>query len=258
MTGIFDTHAHYDEACFAPRLGEVLDTQKKNGVSLILNCSSTVPSSERSVQLAQKYEMIYAAVGVLLGFDPLAAQRLPRDWMARLEELASRPKVVCIGEIGLDYFDGKTPKQLQWHCLEQQLELAARRNLPVELHSRMANEDMIAILKEHRPKGVLHRFAGGGDFAEQLMELGLSLGIGCEITYPGAQALCDVVAGMPQEFLLLETDSPFLPPARLAGTVSTSDQLEEVARQIAALRGVSAQQIADLTRENGKKMFAIA
>lgn len=259
MTGIFDTHAHYDEACYEKTgLDRVLQEQRENGVSLILNCSSTIPSSERSVQLAARYDMIYAAVGVLLGFDPLAAERLPEHWLARLEQLAAQPKVVCIGEIGLDYFDGKTPKSVQWSCFEKQLELAKRLNLPVELHSRMADADMLAILAEHRPAGVLHRFAGDLRFAERLMELGLSLGIGCELTYPGAEGLCRVAAQMPEQFLLLETDSPFLPPARLAGTVSTSAQLAEVAQQIAALRkDKTAQQVVDLARENGKKLFAI-
>lgn len=254
LTGIFDTHTHYDETCFAGKLDGVLQKQRENGVSLIINCGSNLPSSERSVNLAKKYSQIYAAVGVY----PLETSNLPEQWLSVIEKLCSEEKVVAVGEIGLDYFNPDSDKAAQKKAFRAQLELADRLGLPVEIHDRDADEDMLEIVKEYRPKGVIHRFFSKADYGREFLKLGLYLGVGCAITYPDAGHLVEIVKEMPLDRLLLETDCPFLAPAHMSEEIATSDMIAFAAEKIAEVRGdVTAQQVIDIARENGKMLFSI-
>lgn len=249
---IFETHAHYDELCYAPDLDKVLAQQREKGVENIINCGFDLDSSRRSAALAARYPFIYAAVGVF----PLSVQGLEPGWLEVLEALAAQPKVVAIGEIGLDYHEGRAQQAAQQAAFAQQIALAVRLGLPIQVHCRMAEADTMALLRTHRPQGLIHRFASDPASGKKFLDLGLYLGIGCNITYPAFAHVLDTVRAMPLDRLVLETDSPFLPPAWLAGQISTSAMIADVAVAIAAARGdVTPQQVLDRTAENAAALF---
>lgn len=252
---IFETHAHYDEACYAPYLDQLLKKQRELGVEYIVNSSSSIPSAHNAVRLSIKYDFIYATVGIY----PLEATGLPEGWLQEVEELAMRDKVVAIGEIGLDYHEKNIDKAIQRKVFCAQLELAKRLSLPVQIHNRNADEDTLAILREYRPKQIiLHRFSSPSPYDERFLELGCYLSFCCSITYPAWAFLLDTAKAMPLESLLLETDSPFLAPAHLANEISTSDMISFVAERIAQVRsGYSAQDILDATYNNAMRAFSI-
>ncbi len=250
---IFDTHAHYDDGCFADNLAEVLATQRQNSVEAVINCGYNVPSSKAGVALAKRYGFLSAAVGVF----PLEAAMVPPGWLGDIRALAGMPKVVAIGEIGLDYHAGTDTRALQVDVFTRQLELAAELSLPVQVHTRDADADTITLLEQHRPKGVIHRFASPPEAGKAYLALGLSLAIGPNITYPEFPHVRDTVRAMPLERLVLETDAPFLPPAGMEDVPATSDMLVHVAKTIAALRGggMTPQAVLDITCENAKRLF---
>ena len=252
---LFESHAHYDEGCYAPHLDRVLKEQGQKGVSHIINCGSDVASSRRSVELAARYDLIYAAVGVF----PLSAGDLQEGWLEEIRALSKAEKVVAIGEIGLDYHAGTKDRDRQVEVFEAQLKLAGERGLPIQIHDREADADTIALVEKHRPRGMVHRFASPPQAGRAFLELGMHLGIGPNITYPEFAHVLETVRTMPLELLVLETDSPFLPPARLAGQISTSDMMGEVAETIAKVRGdCTPQELLDLTCSNAKRLFGIA
>ncbi len=251
---IFDTHAHYDDEAYAGRLDEVFKAQKDNGVALIINCGSDEASSLRSIALAERYDFVYAAVGV----HPMEVEKLTDGWLARIEEMTRHPKVVAIGEIGLDYYydiDHDREKEV----FKAQLELANRLGMPVQIHDRDAHGDVLEIIGEYRPKGCIHRYSGSPEDARTITgKLGMSLGMGGALTYKNAKKEQQTVAETPLESLILETDCPFLAPAQFRGKVSYSDMISYVAEKIAELKGgVTPQQVLDLTLENGKRLFGI-
>ena len=252
---LFESHAHYDEGCYAPHLDRVLKEQGQKGVSHIINCGSDIASSRRSVELAAQYDLIYAAVGVF----PLSAGDLQEGWLEKIHALSMAEKVVAIGEIGLDYHAGTADRDRQVEVFEAQLKLAGERGLPIQIHDREADADTIALVEKHRPRGMVHRFASPPQAGRAFLELGMHLGIGPNITYPEFAHVLETVRTMPLELLVLETDSPFLPPARLAGQISTSDMMGEVAETIAKVRGdCTPQELLDLTCSNAKRLFGIA
>lgn len=256
LTGIFDTHAHYDDPVFAKDLSGVLRNQQAQGVSHIIASGSSVPTSENAVRIAQQYDFVYASAGVY----PLESYDLPADWLARIEALCAQPKVVAVGEIGLDYFEASADRQAQQRAFRSQLALAARLTLPVVIHDRDADADMLRIVRETRPKGEIHRFYSSPEYGRAFLAEGLSLAIGPALTYPDADHLRQTVREMPMERMLLETDAPFLLPAHLAqtGAPALSDMIVFVAQAVAEIRGdVSPQQVLDITRENAKRLFAI-
>lgn len=260
IRNITDVHTHYDESVFDADRDEVLRAQQAAGVCAIISSGSSVPSSERALALAHSYEFIHASVGVF----PLEAYTVPENWLAEIERMARDGRTVAVGEIGLDYHrdDGTLPTAEQRACQQKvftgQLELARRLSLPVIIHDREADQDVIALLKEHPVPGMIHRFFSAASYGFQLLDMGLSLGIGPAITYDNAGELIKVVKAMPMERLLLETDCPFLAPAAQAGQRATSDMIAVVCETVAEVRGgISAQQVADTARENARRMFSI-
>lgn len=252
LHNIFETHAHYDEACYAPALHDILLEQRRRGVQSIINCGSSLASSRRCVALAEHYELIYAAVGVF----PLEAEGLPKGWLEEIGSLAQQPKMVAIGEIGLDFHMGMGKRDIQSEVFVRQMELAKDMGLPIQVHTRDADADTIALLQAHRPRGLIHRFASSPKAGCAYLDLDMYLGIGCNITYPAFAHVLETVRSMPLERLVLETDSPFLPPAWMAGQISTSDMIVYVAEAVSEARGdVSPQEVLDITCENATKLF---
>lgn len=257
MRGIIDTHAHLDDPWFLPRIGKALGELREKGVAAVITSGSDVASSERSAALAERFEMVFASVGVY----PNEVNTAPADWLEAVRELAGREKVVAVGEIGLDYgFSPDFDKKRQRDFLCAQLALAAELGLPVVLHDREADEDLLAVLREYRPKGTIHRIASPPRYAEKFLELGLHLGIGPQITYESdGRNIREFVKEMPLRQLLLETDAPFLPPARLAGQKADPSMIAYAAEEVSRVRGdISAQEVVDIAAENSRRLFRFA
>ncbi|MEA4973864.1 MAG: TatD family hydrolase [Candidatus Metalachnospira sp.] len=255
LAGIFDTHAHMDDPCFSAQLDEVLSEQKRKGVVGIINSGSDLLSSARSCEMADKYDFVYASVGIY----PNETADLPNDYLKQLEYLCKNKKVVAVGEIGMDYgFEGHPNAKIQELRFREQLELAKSVNLPVVIHDRDADTDTLRIIKDYSIKGEIHRIFSPLKVALKFMEMGIYMGIGPQITYPDSECLIELVREMPLELLLLETDAPFLPPSHLIGESAKPDMISFVAEKISSLRGdVTAQEVLDIARENAKLLYNI-
>jgi len=252
---IIDTHAHMDDSFFMADIESAMESQRKGGVSAIITSGSELPSSHRSVELAERFPYVYASVGVY----PNETSNLPKDYLAQLRRLSSSKKVVAIGEIGLDYaFDPAYDWVTQERCFREQLTLASELGLPVVIHNREADEDMLRILRETRPQGVIHRIFSALDYSREFIKLGIHMGIGPQITYPNGDCLRDLVREMPLELLVLETDAPFLPPYPLAGQSASPTMISYVAEAIAEARGgITAQQVIDIASANSRRLFKL-
>lgn len=256
LHGLIDTHAHMDDPCFQDSLETLLLSERQKGVERIITSGSELPSSIRSVELAKRFDMLYASVGVY----PNEAANVPEGYLQTLRDLAEAEKVVAIGEIGMDYgFDPlHYDRNTQLRRFREQLELAEDAGLPVVIHNRGADEDVIQVLREYRPRGVIHRIFSELNYARTFWEMGLYLGIGPQLTYPGSQKLVDTVKEMPLDRLVLETDAPFLPPAHLQGQPALPSMTAFVAEKIAEIRGdISPQEIADIAAANSRRLFKL-
>ena len=250
--GIIDTHAHYDDEVFKDRLSEVLATQKANGIVGIIENASDLPSSARSVEMAANYDFVWAAVGV----HPQVADQLPEDWLDQVAHFAAQPKVVAIGEIGLDYYYPTPVKEDQMPVFEAQLQLAKDLNLPVQIHDRDAHGDVLEMLKKYRPCGTVHRFSGSPEMALEVEKIGMVMGIGGALTYKNAKKERAVVEAVSLESIILETDCPYLAPQEFRGKVSTSDMLPPVVELIAQIKQVTPEEVVAITTANAKRVFS--
>ena len=254
LEGIFDTHTHYDNEQFDFIRHAILHGMEERGVSMILNCGGNVASSEFSAELASQYPFLYSAAGI----HPHSSSYTDDDWSQKIAGLLERKKVVAIGEIGLDYHYNFSDRASQRQVFGESLALAVQLGFPVIVHDRDAHDDILAMLREYRPKGVVHRFSGSPEMAAQLLELDLMLGFGCSITYNNAVFERETLRIIPFDSLLLETDCPYLAPSELRHELCTSDMISFAAEEIARLRPeCTSQRIVDIARENGIRLFGI-
>ena len=250
---IFDTHAHYDDSRFEEDRDELLCSLKVKGVSHIVNCGCNLKSSLSTLNLAEKYDFIFAAIGV----HAHEAEETTEDDLAEIEKLYSNKKVVAVGEIGLDYHYDFSPRERQIEIFERQLILANKLNLPVIVHDREAHEDTMNLLKKHRPKGVVHCFSGSAEMAKEIVKLGMYIGIGGAVTFKNAKKPIEVVEYLPLDRLLLETDAPYMTPVPFRGQRCDSAHIAYTAEKIAEIKGIEAQELIDICNENAKRLFNI-
>lgn len=248
---IFDTHAHYTDKRFAPDRAALLNGLPGRGVSLALTCGSDMRDSRAALALAQKHSYIYAACGV----HPHEASGFAPEDTGTLRALLADKTCVALGEIGLDYHYDFSPRGTQREVFARQLELALELDMPVIVHDREAHEDTLRLLQEYRPQGVVHCFSGSWEFAQEILRLGLYLGIGGAVTFHNAKKPAQVAANMPLDRLLLETDAPYMAPVPLRGQRCESPHIAHTAEKIAALRGMDTQDLIDACTENGKRLF---
>ena len=248
---IFDSHAHYDDSRFDDFRDELLTALPDFGVCGAVTCGCDGASSRAALALAEKYDYIYAAVGIHPG------NLESRTKISEIESLAGHKKCVAIGEIGLDYYWDKEHEAEQKKIFAQQLELANRLCLPVLVHDRDAHADTLEILKQYRPKGVVHCFSGSAQTADELLKLGLYIGVGGVITFKNAKKLPDVVKMLPDDRLLVETDCPYLAPEPYRGRLCHSGLIRFTAERIAEIRGTTAEHILEISCKNAKKLFGI-
>ncbi len=253
---LFDTHAHYDDEAFDPDRDAVLSALPAQGVALVLDPGCDLPSSRKAVEYAQAYPHVYAAVGV---HPENCADFTPADIEA-LRQLAQKPKVVAIGEIGLDYYWAENPpRDFQQQVFCAQLALARELDLPVIVHDREAHGDTLAIVSQFpEVRGVFHCFSGSPEMARELLQRGWYLGFDGPVTYKNARRAPEVAAVTPLDRMLVETDSPYMTPVPYRGQRNSSAYVHLVAEKLAAWKGVSPAELARITAENGRRLFRIS
>jgi TatD DNase family protein len=241
---------------FVKDVPDLRQRAQQAGVAVVVCVGYEVPSSRRAVMLAQKYQDVYATVGV---HPHDAAGMTPRAWEA-LQLLAAEECVVALGEMGLDYYRNLSPHEVQEQVFLQQLDLALELQMPVVIHDRNAHDETMAILKEYcrLPGVVMHCFSGGRRMAEQCLDMGFYLGIGGPLTYPKNDTLAHIASTAPMNRILLETDSPYLSPQPWRGKRNEPSYLPAVAEKLAALRGLSVQEVAAATTANALRFYKIA
>ena len=250
----FDTHAHYDSGAFNADRFEILGSMPDAKVGLIVNPGCDLESSKTAIGLAERFNFVYAAVG----WHPEDMDKLTDKAFAELERLAEHPKCLAIGEIGLDYYWDDTHKAEQKELFKKQIELAIRLNKPVIVHDREAHGDSLEIVRDYSElRGVFHCFSGSVEMASELLKRGWYLGFDGPITYKNARKAIEVLEFCPLDKIVIETDSPYLTPVPNRGKRNDSRQLEFVVNKIAEIKGINADEVENITFENGKKLFGI-
>lgn len=253
---IFDTHAHYDDEAYDEDRECLFDHMRKQGVEYIVNIGASMASTQKTLELAEEYPFIYGAVGV----HPSETKELTPESMEWLREAARNDKVVAIGEIGLDYYWQEPDRETQKKWFREQLKLAEDSGLPVVIHSRDAAKDTLDILKawnEHKTKGVIHCFSYTWELAEEYLSMGYYFGIGGVLTFKNGKKLVEAVNHMPIDRILLETDCPYLAPEPYRGKRNQSDYIYYVADKLAELKGLSREEVLEITGRNAKEFYGI-
>ena len=248
---LFDTHAHYDDEAFDADRDAVLAAFD----GLVIDPGCTLASSQAAVDLTARHPHVYAAVGI----HPENCGDFVPEHMDALRQLAREPKVVAIGEIGLDYYwPENPPRDFQQQVFRAQLELALELDLPVIVHDREAHGDSLAIVKEYPAlRGVFHCYSGSVEMARELLALGWYLGFDGPVTYKNARKTVEVAEMVPLDRILIETDSPYMSPAPLRGKRNDSRNVYYIAEKLAQIKGMTTEELARLTMENGKSLFGI-
>lgn len=250
---IFDTHSHYDDMKFNPDREMVLDTLQSQGVSLVVSCGCDIDTTQFNFDLSQKYDYVHFAAG----FHPENLDCANLDDLKIIEKFAKNSKCVAIGEIGLDYHWMNSSKQEQKDFFEAQLELANKLDMPVIVHDREAHGDTLDILKQYKPKGVLHCFSGSKEMAKEIIKLGMYIGLNGVVTFSNARKSLEVVKEIPLERLVLETDCPYLAPVPMRGKRNDSSYIPYTAEKIAQVLNIDTQELINITNTNGKRLFAL-
>ena len=253
LNGIFDSHAHYDQKRFDDDRDQVISALAAAGVTRVMNAASDLPSSRDALALAEKYPFFWCSVGI----HPHEAEDAPADYLDQLKELVKNPRVRAIGEIGLDFHYDFSPRDIQRRVFEEQLILAKELDMPVIIHDREAHGETMELLTKYRPKGVVHCFSGSAEMARQVAELGMYVGFTGTVTFKNARKPLEAVAAVPADRLLIETDCPYMAPEPLRGRRCDSSMLPYTAAAMAVVRGITPQQLVDLTAQNACRLFGI-
>ena len=254
---IFDSHAHYDDKQFGEDRDELLSSMEQNRITKIVNVGSSIESSKRAIALAERYDFVYAAIGV----HPSDISCLNEERMAWLRKTAKREKVVAIGEIGLDYYWDKEPEiqEQQKVWFRRQLELAREVQLPVIIHSRDAAADTLEIMKERALgiPGVIHCFSYSKELALEYVKLGYYIGVGGVVTFKNARKLKEAVAEIPIERIVIETDCPYLAPEPNRGKRNSSLNLPYVVEEIARIKELTQEAVEEITYRNAIELYGL-
>ena len=247
---LFDTHAHYDDEAFAADRDELLERMHAYGVSGIVTCAYNEASAKAALELAHRYDFIYAAVGL----HPENTDEGYRE--DRIRAGLEDSRCVAVGEIGLDYH-WHEPNEVDLAVFEGQIKLALEYDKPVIVHDREAHADTFDMLKKHRPRGVVHCFSGSAEMARQLVRLGFYIGVGGVLTFKNARKAVEVAEAVPLERILLETDAPYMAPVPLRGKRCNSAMISLVAARLAEIKGCTLTEILTQTEQNAKTLFGI-
>jgi len=249
---LVDTHCHLDFSQFDNDREEVIKRAKENKIKYIINIGSSLLGSEKSIELAKRYDFIFATVG----FHPHEADNFNLEIEERLKNLAKDKRVVAIGEIGLDYFKSYSSVENQKRVFKFLLDLAKEFSLPSVIHCRDAQIDILNILRDKKPKKtVIHCFSGDEEFLSVCLNEGFFISFTCNITYKNAHNLRQLVKNVPLERLMLETDAPFLPPQDLRGKRNEPAYVKFLAETVAELKRISVEELSQITTQNAEDFF---
>lgn len=252
LHNIFDAHAHYDDKWFDEDRSALLSSMPENGVSYIVNAAVDIATAKTAVGYAEQYPHMYACVGI----HPENLEGLADDYLDQLAKLLEHPRVVALGEIGLDYH-WDIPRDIQNRVFEEQLRLARELDVPVVIHDREAHGDVMELVRRYKPRGLMHCYSGSTEMLKEVMRLGMSISLGGTVTFKNARVPVEVAEAVPLDRLLLETDAPYLSPVPNRGKRNDSRNIAYTAQRIAELRGMDAQELIDITTENAKRLYGI-
>ncbi len=257
MSGIFDSHTHYDDAAFDEDREELLSSLSSNGIQYVVNVGASIESCRKTVEMVEKYDYIYGALGI----HPCEIANLTEeDYSWIREEAARNDKIVAIGEIGLDYYWEKENAANQKHHFERQIAMAKELNMPVIIHSREAAKDTYDIMKAMHAEecgGVVHCFSYHREEAAKYLDMGYYIGIGGSSTFKNNAKAGEVIAYTPMDRILLETDCPYLAPVPHRGKRNSSLNLPIVADLISGIKNISREEVIRVTCENAKRMYGM-
>lgn len=249
---IFDVHAHYDDKWFDEDRFELLDKIQNKGVCGIVNNSVDLVTAQKSIEYAEKYDFMYAAVG----FHPENIEGIPEDYIEKIAELCKHKKVVAIGETGLDYY-WDTPRDLQKKVFEEQIKLSLDLKMPLIVHDREAHGDTFDFLRKYRPNALVHCFSGSVELMREAVKLGMYISLGGVVTFKNARHSIEIASEIPIDRLLLETDAPYMAPVPFRGKRCDSSMILYCAEKIASVRNMGVQELLDITCENAKKFYRL-
>jgi TatD DNase family protein len=254
---LFDSHAHLDDKRYNPDRQALIEGLPSRGVSRVVNVGADMESSRRSIQLAQEYPFIYAAIGV----HPHDSEGMKDQDLDSLLEMAKHPKVVAIGEIGLDFYYDNSPRESQRDRFADQLDLSVKAGLPVVIHSRDAHSETMDILKAYRSRltgCVLHCYSGSWEMAKVYLSMGFHISLGGPVTFKNAVKTIEVAKNIDLDQLMIETDSPYLTPHPYRGKRNDPGYISLVAERIAEARGLEMDELAERTKANACRFFNIS
>ena len=256
---IFETHAHYDDEAFEQDREALLNSMEAHGIGHIVNACASIESLKATEELMEKYPFVYGAFGI----HPDDAEKMTEDTLKEIRRLCHLPKAVAIGEIGLDYYWHKEEREheIQKKMFRAQMEIAREEKMPFMIHSREAAKDTLDIVKDYvrggMYGGIIHCFSYSKEIAAQYLKMGLYLGIGGVVTFKNAKKLKETVQYAPLSQLVLETDCPYMSPEPNRGKRNSSLNLPYVAQAIAELKGITAEEVIDVTRQNAEKLLGV-
>ncbi len=251
---LIDSHAHL--VSIDDDIGDVINRAKENGVEKIVSISSDIPSTEATIAISLENDGVFATTGL----HPHNADKMCGEVLAGIDHYATHERVVAIGETGLDYFYMNSEKEVQIDSFAKQIRMSRKHGLPIIIHVRDAHEDMIRILSEENladPPGVIHCYTGDYDTAVKYLELGFYISFSGIVTFKRSEELRDAAKQIPDDRILIETDSPYLAPVPHRGKPNEPAFVRYVAETVAEARGISFEELAELTKANAERLFGI-
>ena len=257
---LFDSHSHYNDEKFDIDREEIIKETLSSGVSNFIVAGYSIESSKKAIEIASKYEELYVIVGISPNdLEDIKTEDDINKSVSEIEKLASSKKVVAIGEIGLDYYWNKDNKEIQKEMFIKQIKLANNLELPIVIHTREAISDTLEILKENEvnKKGIFHCCPLNRELVKEALKLGFYISLSGVITFKNAKNADEIINMVPEDRILIETDSPYLAPEPVRGTRNNSINVKYVAEKIAKVKNRTMEEIADLTNQNAKRIFGI-
>ncbi|WP_248559253.1 TatD family hydrolase [Mammaliicoccus sciuri] len=253
---LIDTHVHLNADQYDEDLQEVIDRALEEGIDRMFVVGFDTNTIERTMKLIDQYDFIYG----IIGWHPVDAIDCTEERLQWIEELSKHPKIIGIGEMGLDYHWDKSPKDIQKEVFRKQIALAKRVQLPIIIHNREATQDCVDILKEENASevgGIMHRFSGSNEIADEILKMNFYISLGGPVTFKNAKQPKEVAQHVPLDRLLVETDAPYLSPHPYRGKRNEPARVKLVAEQIAELRGISYEEVCKATTENAERLFKL-